>query len=149
MDEPDKVEFKTRAGLPGLCVRASSGAWCGYVGLPPGHPLHGKTYHDVESDIDVHGGLTYSGPCQGAICHVPEPGEPDDVTWFGFDCCHHGDWSPTHSYATWNRLGRPEWARYPDGDVWGSGSYRDIAYVKREVERLAEQLATYTSGGTT
>lgn len=35
--------------------------------------------------LAVHGGLTYSDRCHDDICHVPAPGEPDDVWWFGFD----------------------------------------------------------------
>src|SRR5215510_304522 len=31
------------------------------------------------------------------ICHTPSPGEPDNVWWLGFDCCHLGDLYPkTH-----------------------------------------------------
>lgn len=142
MQEPDRVQWRTRAGLPGLIVRASSGAWCGYVAVAPGHPLHAKGYEDAE-DISVHGGLTFSGGCTGPICHVPAPGEPDEVHWFGFDCSHHGDWSPTHSYALWLSVGKPDWATLPDGNIWGHGTYRDLAFVRGQVERLAEQLAAY------
>jgi hypothetical protein len=27
-------------------IRGSLGNWCGYVAVPPEHPLHGKSYHD-------------------------------------------------------------------------------------------------------
>src|SRR5690606_29850193 len=96
-NEPeDTVECRV-AGFPCLLVRGPSGAWCGYVGVPPGHSLHGKSYGDDAVDaLNVHGGITYGGACQvgGHICHVPAPGEPDDVWWLGFDCNHSGDVSP-------------------------------------------------------
>lgn len=142
--EPDRVEFRTRAGLPAILRRSPWGAWCGYVAVAPHHTLHGKDYDQLgENDPTVHGGLTYCGPCQteeevegtsvekgkgnGLICHVPAPGEPDDVWWFGFDCAHGGDFVPG--------LGR----FYEDDE------YRDLAYVKKETEKLARQLKRATT----
>jgi hypothetical protein len=131
-DEPDRVEFR-HAGLPCLMNRNRMGVWCGYVAVPPGHPLHGKHYGDVE--VDVHGGrLTYSDVCQGEICHVPAPGQPDDVFWFGFDCAHAMDLVPGIDKVLAD-IGHPR-PSFMMGDV-----YRDMAYVRREVESLAEQLA--------
>lgn len=76
-DEPDRVEWD-HAGLPCLAARSPTGGnWCGYAAVPPGHPLHGQDYNAV--DVDVHGGLTYADRCGGHICHVPKPGEPEDV----------------------------------------------------------------------
>lgn len=120
-EEPDRLEFE-HAGLPCLLKRATFGSWCGYAAVPPGHPLHGKRYQDVD-DISVHGGLTYGDACQGSICHAPKPGESADVWWFGFDCNHAFDLAP----------GMPATARW--------GIYKDIGYARRETERLAEQLA--------
>ncbi|MDQ5841188.1 MAG: hypothetical protein M3537_08625 [Chloroflexota bacterium] len=60
-DEPDRVEWVTAAGLPGLIVRGPAGALCGYAAVPPGHPYHGADYSDLE--VEVHGGLTYGAPC--------------------------------------------------------------------------------------
>lgn len=43
--EPDKVQWKDEeTTLPCLIVRNHSGAWCGYVGVAEGHPLHGTEY---------------------------------------------------------------------------------------------------------
>lgn len=85
----DKQEFRSPAGTP--CVVKRNYAWCGYVAVPPGHPWHGKGYDDIQNEVDVHGGLTYARACSGAVCHVPAPGEPDDVWWIGFDLGHY--WS--------------------------------------------------------
>lgn len=43
-NEPDKVQWMTEAGLPGLIVRGPLGALCGYVGVPREHPWHGVEY---------------------------------------------------------------------------------------------------------
>jgi hypothetical protein len=132
-DEPDKVQWPDAAtGLPCLIVRSPFGALCGYVGVPPGHPLHGKRYDDDAVNVGVHGGLTFSGACsEGSedhgVCHKPAPGEPDDVYWFGFDCAHCYDLMP--NMATLYELNT-------------GGAYRDRAYVEDQCRALAAQLAT-------
>lgn len=134
--EPDRVDFHT-AGYPCLLHRGPAGAWCGYVAVPPGHPLHGIDYdgvHGLMPELDVHGGLTYAAACRGGICHVPAPGEPDDVWWLGFDCGHAGDVAPRFS----SPVGGMFFAR-DGGDV-----YRDEAYAAQETQRLALQIAAWT-----
>lgn len=150
--EPDKVQFMTAAGLPGLIVRGPSGALCGYAGVAEGHPFFGVGYsgcpeacggerwpsegeskceHDRPIDaIEAHGGLTYADACQPGegergICHVPDAGEPDHVWWFGFDCAHSGDLCP--SFEKFHQS--------------GYDYYKGIAYVRLGVESLAAQLA--------
>lgn len=137
-DEPDREESRW-CGLPVLVKRGPSGAWCGYVGVPPGHPWHGKSYGDAlcghdgcyehHIDVDVHGGLTYAAPCDGnegeGICHVPHEGEPADVWWLGFDCAHAWDISPRS-------------LKY--GPPMADEVYRDLAYVTTEARKLAEQV---------
>lgn len=94
--EPDRVEWRNPA-MPGIVMltqRNGHGAWCGYVGVPPGHPAHGKGWSDIDGKLSVHGGLTYGEACSGHICHVPDPGEPEHLWWLGFDCNHGGDYAP-------------------------------------------------------
>jgi hypothetical protein len=124
--EPDRVEWRSEHGFPCLILRSRLGALCGYVGLPPGHPMHGKEYGDVP--VDVHGGLTYAEHCNGEICHVPAEGEPDDAYWLGFDCAHSQDIAPYMLVGGVNMTF--QWSEY-----------RSVAYVRAETERLAEQLA--------
>ena len=205
-DEPDKAQWVDEdTGMDCLLVRNRSGALCGYVAVPEGHPLYRVGYNDCtkgdECDedgcwdhspdgmVEVHGGLTFSDSChepseeewlqveQNAespkllaeverypngdaarrleslreqagltledwreyqqarrICHVPEPGRPDDVWWFGFDCAHAWDFSPGMA-AYWRRTGRPEFAHRGYDEV-----YRTAEYVKAECGRLAAQL---------
>lgn len=129
-NEPDKIQWiDPITNLDCLMHRNHSGAWCGYVGLGPDHPLHGKSYWDF--DVKVHGGLTFANPCANTsdeshgICHVAAEGRPPHVWWFGFDCAHLNDETP-YQYG------------YDFGEI---KIYRDLAYVKREVESLAFQLA--------
>lgn len=128
MGEPHREEFK-HVGLDCLLNRNHMGAWCGYVAVKPGHPAYRVKYmEELLNDVDVHGGLTYSDECQGAICHVPAPGDPDNVWWFGFDCGHCFDIVPFFSIDS----------RWPNFD---DSTYKDINYVRNETKRLAEQLA--------
>lgn len=152
--EPDKIQWPdSETGLPCLIVRGPGGALCGYVGVPDTHPWHGKAYgdavgtctedcsddshwsHSVGSQLQVHDGLTFSDACshsadERGICHIPGPGEPDNVWWFGFDCAHSGDFSPKYE-----RHYGPS----------GYESYRNVEYVRYEVTSLARQLAEIKS----
>lgn len=131
-DEPDKVSWTDEAtGLPCLAVRHPlDGHWCGYVAVEPGHPFHGKG--KGAPPVSVHGCLTYAASCreddpvERAVCHIPEPGKPADVWWFGFDCGHSHDLKPV--MLTWGR------------DFAGGLPYRPLDYVQCECELLAAQL---------
>jgi hypothetical protein len=145
-DEPDRLYWVDEAtGLPCLIRRGPSGALCGYVAVLPDHPWHGRSYHNCilpepcgesycghspDMAIDVHGGLTYADSCDGdnekGICHVSEPGQPDDAWWFGFDCGHSNDVLPAYE---WSYYGVP------------SRTYRQLPYVRDRVQALARQLA--------
>lgn len=143
--EPDELLWTdAETGYDCAAYRNWSGCWCGYVLVPKGHPLHGVGYdHPVPAPLlaavdrvmnspigsrgivslvlashgeprvdllfDVHGSLTYSG-------------ERDGQHWFGFDCSHCDDATPSSS-------------------PWSDGIYWDLEYVKRECESLARQLA--------
>ena len=133
--EPDKKQWlDEETGLPCLIVR-NHGAWCGYVGVSEGHPLFGKG--DEDADIEVHGGITFTGACQDhrdeteGICHRPSPGEPDHVWWLGFDCDHAWDLDPSRAVRERQRYG---WEPAKE-EV-----YRDQAYVESECRKLAKQL---------
>lgn len=153
-DEPDKVQWIDEAtGLDCLLHRGPGGHWCGYVGVGPDHPWHGLDYgqcvmgegcdapeeerwycdHRPDSILDVHGGITFASACADTddestgICHIAEPGRPDHVWWFGFDCAHSGDLSPKYD-SEYGRLS-------------SYSTYKGRGYVETEVRRLAQQLA--------
>lgn len=144
--EPDeKAWVDPETGLACVINRVShSGHLCGYVGVPLLHALYKFDYNqripwDRESVryndnplsflcealadddgcaslgviLECHGGVTFAGKV--------EEWSPD-LWWFGFDCNHCDDQSPTR--------------------LW-SGNYRDFAFVEREVTRLAKQLASF------
>lgn len=130
------------------------GPWCGYVGVPPGHPWHGADARSL--DVWIHGGLNYSASCdvdmpiEDGICHVPAPGRPGDVWWLGFDCGHwcDGHWcdgSPAMD-ALLARIAPEldiEYRKLMDSlgiDAPRTGIYRTVSYVRAEVERLARQV---------
>jgi len=134
-DEPDKVQWPDpRTGLACMIRRGPLGVWCGYVGVDETHPWFGKDYEDVP--VDVHGGLTFAAPCDGdeehGLCHVPGPGEPDPLYWFGFDCGHAWDVHPRFLDPAYPDIVRMETE---------FGTYRDVAYVTAETENLALQIA--------
>lgn len=83
--------------------------------------------------LDDHAAWTERGQAR-SICHLPEPGEPNDVWWFGFDCAHSGDVSPGYD-------------RELRGFGTGHDTYRDLDYVVRQCEQLAAQLKVVPHGG--
>jgi hypothetical protein len=135
--EPDKIQWVDRAtGLPCLIVRNYVGALCGYAGVTPGHPLYRKSRHyEAVEKLHCARDLNYTAGCdhrphpwQG-VCHIPEPGTPDDVWWFGFDCMHAWDLVPGFQHL-FDRI---------DLRVLGM-KYRDVEWVARAVTQLAAQL---------
>ena len=77
-------------------VFLSGGYANGYVAVPPGHPLFGKHYDEVE--VNIHGGLTYSGMSENFDESEDLETIDDDSNtvphgwWvFGFDTLHCGD----------------------------------------------------------
>lgn len=99
LDEPDKMQWETASGLPGLIVRGALGSLCGYAGVQVPHPYFGIDYHGCpekcglpsyaddgeercsheapDAVIEVHGGLTFSGFCQAATLEKWE----EWITW--------------------------------------------------------------------
>jgi hypothetical protein len=140
-DEPDRVEWRDEeTKLPCIALRVPwSGHWCGYVGVGPDHRLHGKDYDHESVNVEVHGGLTFASACQEPnpkqgdhrVCHTPEAGEPDHAWWFGFDCAHSGDMSPSDEAR----------ARRGAAMCYRDGYYKPLDFVKSECASLARQLA--------
>lgn len=141
-EEPDKKQWlDEKTGLPCLIVRGEvTGSLCGYVGVKKGHPCFEKEHSELECDILVHGGLTFSGKCHSSedesqgICHKSD--DIDDVWWLGFDTAHSFDLMPKMESL---HLIFPDFPQRPQ--YLGKDEYRDLAYVTNEVENLARQLA--------
>lgn len=124
--EPNHVDFEAH-GLKCAMRRAGRGQWCGYVGVPTSHYLHGA-HHDnsIVCDIEVHGGLTWS---DGTPANAPFP--QGGLWWFGFDCAHMGDVTPYDAEQ--------------DNFCCFDSVYRDQEYVMNECHKLAEQLSKITT----
>lgn len=139
--EPDKLQWIDEdSGYDCLIVRAvHHGALCGYVGLPPGHPVYDLERAAIRGRygwLTVHGGISFADHCQpgepgAGVCHRPEYGATDDPWWVGFSCGTFTDHFPVLfrgvDFAAWPTQARPV--------------YRDVEYVEEQVESLAYQLA--------
>lgn len=164
--EADKIAWTDpMTGLGCIIRRSPHGQHlCGYVSVPPEHPLFGRHVDTMgEQLIGVHGGLDYSSACQHwepeeiSICH-PSEGQTrrfvlgggrqkvhindeaaagHDAWWFGFSCNQIDDITPT----TRNSASH---ARLLDGVT--ERTYKTEAYVFRECVRLARQLRAIGSG---
>lgn len=166
-DEPDRIEWRDEpTGFPCLIIRHPySGNLCGYVAVPPGHPFHGLQREATPlAGLDVHDRVTYAAPCADAaelrplgypwspellVCHKPEPGEPDDVWWFGFAASRYNDVQPGTD-ARFRKLAphlaedeRAAEAALPPSS-FARRFYRDVAFMRAECSRLAAQLAEVT-----
>jgi hypothetical protein len=134
-----KVEREwVHAGLQCAVTLTAYGAHrCGYVRVPPGHPLHGKLMHHPELDgIMAHGCVNFA---------EIEPCSHDDGTgwWFGFDCSHAWDarFDPNADPAKMSDFTRELMKIYSLCPSLMEGHYWTEPEVAVECERLAEQLA--------
>jgi hypothetical protein len=131
--EPDRIEW-VYLDFPCLIVRQDGGWLCGYVGIPPTHPYYGKDMLDNEiKEIQVHRKITLSEISQQsddprAVCYRLLPNY-DNYWWIGFDCCHSEDALPIMM----------NFYRFQD-----SASYKNVEFVKNEVEYLARELNSKT-----
>lgn len=157
-NEPDY--FKSCAyGLPFIMKRNHAKAWCGYVGVPVGHPHYGLSYSDRVSVIDrtaiqlkqqspisilieaaqeddqkVSIDILYD--CPGGITWAKDhaAGEYKDGYWyFGFDCHHYNDLGPRDIILASQGAGYPSEGR----------EYRTFEFVRRACFSLADQLTDF------
>lgn len=150
--ECDKAQWVDPVtGLVCLAVRnLRDGHWCGYVGVAPGHRLHGVQVRAA----GLSGEVNYSDFCQEddrpigqRVCHLPEPGQPDDVWWFGFDLGHAWDYQPgrvARDRAQGGVLAElhagVDGVTLPDEQDPFRPTYKPLGYVQAECTTLAAQL---------
>lgn len=132
--EPDFVYYQDyQTKLHCLIQRNNYGSLCGYVAIEKDHPYFGIDYNDYETvDIQVHGGLTFSGPIE-----LPEETrikelEGLDLWWFGFDCSHIHDLTPAYT----DLMGTAIFATA----IGRSDVYRNMDFVKAEIRKMVKQL---------
>lgn len=155
--EPDSSEWVTAAGLKAYALRHTTlGCWCGYVEVPPGHPLFGVGYSEESAALSdslarrkaqpigenpsfavlvacaIGGGViaspTFVFMVHGGITFAGAGYWPgaDKDSWWYGFDCGHCDDI------------QPGMLKYYSDS---KGTYRDLAYVFAECESLAEQLA--------
>jgi hypothetical protein len=118
----------------------SIGHRCGYVGVPIGHSLFGLQYMDIDNDINVHGGITYSDK------NGNYPIKNNELWWFGFDCAHYGDAQDYEQAFNYGLISKESYERYQElEDKWPTkGTKRGCGYVENECKSLARQLMKIT-----
>ena len=140
------MRWTSDAGYPAAIRRSPvAGALCGYVGVPPEHPYHGKDWQTLELGVQPHGGLTYGGPLENLV---------EVAWWLGFDCGHAFDYMPALE-ALLHAIRAPKyWAHHaahgpplPLAPFQGlGGTYRHLAYGKNETDTLARELRAAAAG---
>lgn len=115
--EPVFDEFKHKSLICRVVKHNSFN--CGYVGVPKEHKCFENSYHDIEYEIDVHGGLTFSDFFE----HIES--NYNKYYYIGFDCAHGGDFIPGVNFGL---------------STTHINSYKDYDFVKKECIKLAEQL---------
>lgn len=120
------------SGLRFMVWELPTGYRNGYVEVPPDHPFFGKEFDHIAADLEVHGGLTFSGSIY-----------TDTDWWLGFDCHHWLD-KPDPTIVGGAHL--PFLGLFPSDNF---GEIRSNAYVENECRGLARQIAQYFDGTTT
>jgi len=118
--EPDDLTFEFH-GFRCRVFRQSYGHLCGYLAIPEDHPWRSadgpwqKGFWKLNTiGVEVHGGITFSGWLVD---------EDPNQFWVGFDCAHSNDFVP----------------EMPWGVLGGGLEYRNVAFVKNELQKLALQ----------
>ena len=155
-NEENRYELEIRGYLC-LIIRNRAGALCGYVGVPKGHPAYTKHYDEL--DISVHGGLTFSDEGmdeshEETLYYKPRFHNDKRLWWIGFDCAHYQDYCPaTHAtmYKSYFEIAKGEGVSDEEARAFARQQtqifeqseheiYRDVAYVKRELMNMVNQL---------
>lgn len=138
LDEPDMVLFRIEQWHCALWRAVDLGSWAGYLGLPPGNPLHGSKINKL-SFLSVHRGITYADYIQ---TQVDEPSSFLDSFyrswwWIGFDAAGSFDLVPGVDNVMKNRLPpRPR-------SISPMQTYRTAAFMEMELHALIVQVDAY------
>lgn len=146
-------DWTTESGLRAVAILIDMGHRCGYVGVGPDHPLHGKGHSEHVEALkqaleDAKQGEIGKRGVIPLLCNDGETASMDivfdvhggvtyagggekseypvnsDLWWIGFDCAHSGDGSLNPVMSS---LGGP---------------VRSLEYVADECESLAKQIAS-------
>lgn len=134
-EEPDRVEWLYGPYSCLIVRNREGGHLCGYVILPSDHPLFGKHTRQLSIEVRIsgHGGINYADFASSLVGE----GHPLARGWMlGFDCAHGFDYCP--GFVSMFKLLAPAAAQ-----VFSDGNYRDITYVQRCCEEVADTLVTF------
>lgn len=123
-DEPDELAW-SYGDVACQIVREPAGTLNGYIGLPATHPWYGKA--DDAITARAHGGINFAGQFGNTTFASKTDSQ---LWWIGFDTMHGGDLVPAIQVLLRDSNG---------GEYASCGTYKNIAYVRREVENLARQ----------
>lgn len=120
--EPDFL-FWRRYGLSCLAIRnQETGVWRGLVGISESHRAYGKSLEQLSEEkwfrqIRVHNGISFAGIASdfGTTTY-----------WIGFECNASSDLLPID---------------FGQKKKQSKGKYRNFAFVRGEIVKLARQLA--------
>ena len=140
--KPFKIEKEwIHKGLSCAVTLAREGQHrCGYVRVPPGHPLHGAEYGSGAIDsLRAHGGVNFA---EVEPCTEHEDGQG---WWLGFDFAHAFDshWDPEldpEKLSPETREAYNVFRKYPLLLSRGL-HYWTLPEAEAECEQLADQLA--------
>ena len=111
-----------------LCI--PYGHRCGYVGIPNTHHLYRVFYIHILDDLDVHGGITYSG--FGDFKYPIFQNVKNAKWFFGFDTAHYMDAKDPEILKMFDM---PRQANYSI-----LSTVKTNEYCVNETNKLAEQL---------
>jgi hypothetical protein len=117
-----------------VVIGGSMGHRCGYVGLPKEHSLYGKHYNDIDN-LDVHGGLTYSGGGTNSKYPVES-----NLWWLGFDCGHWLDGKDFDLIAELADERTLKVMQEIEKEYPTEGTIRTTEYVENELINLVKQI---------
>lgn len=169
--EAEKIAWTDEMSGYACIIRRAlhGGHLCGYVAVPPGHPLFGMDpYAFVGLGIGVHGGIAYASECQRwepehrSICHVT-PSETRNMRdqaearAMRDQLVHANAEALRHDDAWWlgfecnqpgdvspSSVGRHAQDEHLQGTV--ERTYKTEAFVYKECVRLAAQLKAIEEG---
>jgi len=123
--ESDQITWQdNETNLYCFAIRNSEmGTWCGYVAIDNTYSIYENKYDDI--DVLIHGGLTYAGNIDELFSAFAEDENLKNLSVFGFDCGHAGDFIPFFKSNILN------------------GVYRNAMFIKQECASLAKQFQKF------
>lgn len=134
LDEPDYQSWLDDPTHYACVARRNvMGAWCGMVGVDPLHPLYRSDVHCQEFKyIDVHGNVTFADWAPEDDKHFYPARR---LWWIGFDCMQDEDLCPA-----FRENQKKSFLRFKKDQPT---IYRNLEFVKDNIEFLSSQLSTF------